>query len=299
MKTLGWTLLFIQELFASLIGRRPPFEQTKTLLNHSDSTQHWGNLGYWSAKPDLGREHLLDYQQAAATLADQLLLDIPLDAVHHVLVLGCGSGQEAQHWQSTVLQTAEFEGWDTDPLAIATAKQNQPQHHWRNQSASKLSIHTEHTSQYDLICALDCAYHFPNRERLWRAANTMLTPQGRLAVSDLVVAKQHLTRTDRLRLRFAAAVFSIPNENWITAEEYEDQLQQADFDVEQIRFVGEQVLDGFVHFVQNKHFGEGLPRRWQLKSRITKRLIQWLRKHGLIDYVVIVANASIKSGGRR
>jgi len=295
MKNLGWTLLFIQELFASLIGRRAPFEQTKTLLNHSDPTLHWGNLGYWPVKPELGQELPLDYQQAAAYLADQLLLTVPLDAAHRVLVLGCGSGQEVLHWQPAFRQTVEIEGWDTDAAAIATAKQNQPQHCWRTQSASMLIAQP---NQYDLICALDCAYHFPNRKRLWQAASASLTYQGRMAVSDLVVVKQHLTLTDRLRLRFAAAVFSIPYENWITAEEYQSQLQRADFDVEQIRFMGEQVLDGFVHYVQDKHFGEGLPKRWQLKSRITKRLIQWLRKHALIDYAVIVGVASMKGSSK-
>lgn len=295
-----YSAAFFSEFAKGLLPSHTPFAQTVRHLNAPDDQKHWGNLGYWVSTNN--QAFASNYSAAAQALADELIPLTVTDDVETMLVLGCGGGEELRHWRQSLTNLAYMEAWDTDDasLALAKTKSSNLQSTFEHRSAEYLaqSIPTGYPAQkgqaFDLISALDCAYHFQNRSDIWRGAFSSLSAHGCLSISDLVAreCRHDLTFSQRTWLQLASILFSIPNENWVTAKDYQADLKRIGFNSVQVHECGEAVLDGFVRFTQSDRFNRDLPKTWQVKSLITAWLVAQLRKRKLIGYVIIQAKKS-------
>ena len=288
MKQLLWLWHFFVELILSAVRRQPPFSQSSKFLNYPNENSHWGNLGYWVTANNKS-EKILDYSAAAQQLAKELIYDLPISKPESMLVLGCGAGEEVAYWSRHFPTLRNIQAWDIDKQALAHAEKKLPNVHWYHRSAELLSTKCNDSTDlnFDLVCALDCAYHFKQQNQIWAAAYTRLSSHGVLAFSDLVLADGYLSFWDRAWLRFSSFVFSIPYENWKTQSQYDQNLNEIGFKYIEIIPCSEQVLDGFVKFMKSENPNHDLPKRWQLKSRITAMLIKKLRSRKLIEYVIV------------
>lgn len=295
-----WLAAFFHELISGLFTGKPPFSNTLKHLNSQAPMYTWGNLGYWGENKT--------YAAAAGALADELLKDIDKDidecvtridmnAPKAILVLGCGHGEELRHWATSKPAYAAYtmSGVDLDSSAIDIARQNNPAGQFYLGAADQFLKDAQNRQQsFDVICALDCAYHFENRSHTWQRAYEQLAPNGVLAICDLVIADNaKLGVKPRLWLKLASAVFSIPFQNWVSSEEYQKTLEAMGFNIKHSQSCGVEVLDGFCEFTQGPLFNDANvnhdPKSWMLKSKITGYLIKKLRDRSLIDYQIIQA----------
>ena len=283
-----WLIAFIQELVVSVFTGKTPFAHTLKHLNSQAPMYQWGNLGYWQGNAQ--------YDTAAQALADELLQSMnPITEKDTVLVLGCGHGEELRHWSASQVAQGDTHiaiGVDIDSVAIDSARKLNPGAQFFIGGADQfLESAKDKQQHFDLICALDCAYHFNGRANTWQLAYGQLAPKGVLAISDLVIADgAHLGFKQTILLKFASAVFSIPFNNWMTSQAYQQELEDMGFEIQYSHACGNEVLDGFYDFTQGPLFEHAsVPKSWMLKSKITAHLIKKLRDHSLIDYQIIQA----------
>lgn len=281
-----WLMAFLQELLTSAFTGKTPFAHTLKHLNSQAPSYQWGNLGYWQG--------CMVYATAAQALADQLVYGIDVkNNKESVLVLGCGHGEELRHWSaSRVCSDKGAYGVDIDPAAIDSARKANPDAMFFVGDADGFLVSAKGKQQhFELICALDCAYHFQGRANTWQLAYEQLAANGVLALSDLVLAEgAHSGIKQTLWLKFASAVFSIPFNNWMTSQAYQQELEYMGFEIQYSHTCGDEVLDGFYEFTQGPLFEHAsVPKSWMLKSKITAYLIKKLREHNLIDYQIIQA----------
>ena len=284
-----WLVAFLQELLTSAFTGKTPFAHTLKHLNSQAPGYQWGNLGYWQGS--------MAYATAAQSLADQLVHGIDVKTQKEsVLVLGCGHGEELRHWSaSRVCNDKQAYGVDIDPATIDSARKVNPDALFFVGGADGFLASAKGKQQhFELICALDCAYHFQGRINTWQLAYEQLAANGVLALSDLVLAEgAHFGIKQTLWLKLASAVFAIPFNNWQTCKEYQQELETMGFKIQYSHACGNQVLDGFYDFTQGPLFNDAqfnrVPKSWMLKSKITGYLIKKVRDQKLIDYQIIQA----------
>ncbi|WFD31100.1 hypothetical protein MSPP1_002133 [Malassezia sp. CBS 17886] len=169
---------------------------THASLNVRPPDTEWMNMGYW--------ENTTEFPTACRALAQLLhgAADIPRAA--HVLDVGHGSGDSllllAQAQPKCLHGVTSVPGharraqerlgdrgtvWCADAAAWlrheASAAQSE-----RARVSTKGAPAEAACRQYDTIFALDCAYHFADREAFFRNAYDRLAPGGALALVDLV-----------------------------------------------------------------------------------------------------------------
>lgn len=247
----------------------------------------WGNLGYW---PVNKTDHLPSYEMAASRLADELVSGLQLNQIQDqasLLVLGCGYGEEVRHWSSSAPKLI-ITGVDPSSDAVKTARRHLPETRLFNVSALSY-LDSLKDERFDLVCGLDCAYHFKDKYKTWQLVHACLIDRGVLAFTDLVIKSPPSTLSAKLWLRVCSTLFSIPFTQWQTLEEYQQSMQEIGFSVTTKEVISTEVLDGFCNYVSSPSFSHFESYQGRLKSRVTAYLIGKLRAHNLIDYVLIQA----------
>jgi cyclopropane fatty-acyl-phospholipid synthase-like methyltransferase len=139
------------------------------------------------------------------------------------------------------------------------------------------------------IVSLDTAYHFSPRSAFFKQAYELLAPRGTLTLTDIALSSSLSPWALKL-VRVLAPVFSIPAENLLTCDKYEQQLQEHGFSNIRIEDMSENLL-GFADFVQNHRATWGgmlSPLVW-LKYVLTALAITKLFGNQSLRYVLVVA----------
>ena len=195
-----WAALFFGVLLLYLRSSdREPYQTLSCLaLNTRPPTTAWMNMGFWT--PQLSRAQL-DFPLACQTLAEQLYAAAGIKPGLKLLDVGCGAGQ------STLFLLDEFK---PEVLHAVTSLPDEAafaaerlQVHLQEQEdkveATRVKVWAQDVlewlrngegdgEKYDVILALDCAFHFSDRAEYIRLAAKRLAPGGRLAFVDLLSA---------------------------------------------------------------------------------------------------------------
>ena len=128
------------------------------------------------------------------------------------------------------------------------------------------------TEEYDVILALDCAYHFHDRVAFIRHAHERLAPGGTLALVDLVAAWPYpATLISPLpppmhapsicaRLQHRCTSYLSGTQPLVSFDTYEAQLRAAGFHVH-MQDISHRVFPGFAAFL--RHMGTGEEAAWR------------------------------------
>lgn len=139
-------------------------------------------------------------------------------------------------------------------------------------------------SEYDVILALDCVFHFNTRVAFFEAAFQRLAPGGVIALEDLCAAHSYPASIDgvawtpstslptstakdglgigaRARLAGTCLLASVPRTNMVPVAVYASHLQQAGFVDVHIEDISARIFPGFARFLRG--LGKGEEQVWR------------------------------------
>lgn len=170
-------LPYFDYLFSQLASNNESIE--KSFGRHV----HWG---YW----DRPKEAICsdeDYAQAAENLTIQLVKCAKVKDDENILDVGCGFGGTIAYLNEN-FNNMQLTGLNIDNRQLIRAKHlvlGRNNNHIEFIQANACKLPFEDNS-FDNILAVECIFHFPNREEFLREASRVLKPNGRIILSDFV-----------------------------------------------------------------------------------------------------------------
>lgn len=259
------------------------------LLHRGGRSSAWRNLGAWPVVPGAAA---LDYTGACEALADRVAAAAGVAAGSHVLSLGCGRGQELLHWvhHHAAAAVVGIEpdadcahaahalavGADLAPGRIHVLAQSTPPSHG-----------SYAPERFDAVVSVDAAYLLSPRVNWLLAAHASLRPGGRLAYTDLALRGPPVARW---LLRRVAAACGIGGDDLDDEQAQAERLQALGFDEVRTVRLDDEVLGGFVDYVQRQSArlgGDARGAAWRAARR-TAALIRRARPLGL-GYTLLAA----------
>lgn len=273
------------------------FHDLSEKLLNADS-YYWGNLGYW--------QHSSEYSTACSALADQLAVAVQLNPNSHLFDAGFGCGDQLLLWLKKY-RVASIQGINYSQSQTELAKkrlQDQDFQQAANQiqfasvaDMSELTL-TQSEDEINTVLALDCAYHFPSRSDFLTKSFKKLGPQGKIGLSDIVLADNDTDLYQRFILRSMLFLSRIPVKNIVRLEHYQKQLADAGFDQIKVRDISEHVFLPFNNWLVHYKSDEGQskadsPWAW-LKYDVTAKFLSWAYRKNILRYVIVSAEKNPK-----
>ena len=290
----GATLLLATVAAVFLLRRfsSDPYSSLSGLaLNTRRPTTNWLNMGFWVSDenelPDASRMLAEILQDAAGIGPNSRVLDV-----------GCGAGDSVlllrERFSPAVLHAVTLSDGDAkrlaDRLEKSAAEKDKSVAVWSGDAIRWLiatSGDAGEEQQYDVILALDCAYHFQTRTDFIKLASKRLAPGGKLALFDLMTAYPTSTSAAisalpngitvqelppptcapsllaSLRHKLTCTLLNVATSNLWSWDRYASELRACGFADEGVRMsdISAGVFPGFARFLQS--LGKGDESAWR------------------------------------
>ncbi|GAK65139.1 amidohydrolase 3 [Moesziomyces antarcticus] len=325
--TLAWTLLVVGGIWVVAGSHASePYQTLSCLaLNVRAPTTAWMNMGFWT--PQLSRREL-DFPVACQTLAEQLYTAAGVRPGLKLLDVGCGAGESTlfllDRFAPTLLHAVtslpDEAAFAAERLQLQLAE-NKPAPEvkvWARDILDWLRTDEGAGEKYDVILALDCAFHFSDRPEYIQLASRRLNPGGRLAFVDLLSAypaprdgaarvqlgplpfpQEAPSVVERLKHMFTCTLASVKPANLWPVDAYHAELVKAGFAPEQVmlRDITADVFPGFARFLRG-FATEGAAWRgggWTMRKGLgafSNVVRAWSQEGGLVRCFIVVAQKS-------
>lgn len=259
-------------------------------------TNYWGNLGYW--------QHSQDYSSACSALAAELAKAVQLNHGSHIFDAGFGCGDQLLMWLKEY-RVASIQGVNYSRSQTELAKKRLHEQGFQQAAdliefcsvadMAELKL-SQSKDEINTVLALDCAYHFPSRFDFLCKSFTLLRPQGKIALSDIVLADNKASFYQSFILRSMLFLSRIPVQNIVRLARYQKQLAEAGFSQIKVRDISEHVFLPFNNWLTQYKAEQGQekadsPWAW-LKYDVTAKFLSWAYRNNILRYVIVSAEKS-------
>lgn len=149
----------------------------------------------------------------------------------------------ASHTSRSEIRVAKFQG-STHPTQVKLYTGDAV---YRGEKGHPL----QEGSEYDVITALDCAYHFSTRLKfLQQSYNSLSSSGGRIGLADITFSPSSVFSSYFLSL-------VVPKDNVISTQEYLSQLSDIGFKDVEVEDISNDVFPAFIEFLCNRGIGWG------------------------------------------
>lgn len=269
---------------------KPEFHDlSEALLNAESGHQTlWGNLGFWQSATT--------YPDACQALADKLASAVQLKGEDNVVDIGFGCGDQLLHWikqyQVTTLSGQNLSLSQTE-FALDRLRKNgheaiadQLYQGSCEKFGAPLKIHLASAS---VVLSLDCAYHFPERKRLFKRLYDLTPGTCRYGFTDILLARRP-GFIEKIILTFMLTLSRIPHENLMQRKYHQAQLLNCGWKNVTYEDITDDVFTPFVSWLQRykvKQVSQGCEANWQKYSG-TAWFLNWAAKRKLLQYHIVV-----------
>jgi ubiquinone/menaquinone biosynthesis C-methylase UbiE len=266
------------------------------LLSTSAATEQglYLNLGYWQRAASI--------DEASEDLARLVAGAVRLGPGDRVLDCGFGFGDQDILWAQS-FRPNQIVGLNITASQVVLARRRVGEAgladriDLREGSATAIPFDP---ASFDVVVALECAFHFRTRERFFQEAWRVLRPGGRLVTADIIPMDAEVAMAEgsrhSLSWRLVAAKFAIPPENAYPRRVYASKLTRSGFDTVQVESIREAVYAPLHRYLRSHPTSlRRLHPLAQLAARFALRFDADAAYRGL-DYVLATAVKPVAAG---
>jgi ubiquinone/menaquinone biosynthesis C-methylase UbiE len=240
---------------------------------------HWG---YWE-QPRQADLTVADFVRATEALSEQVCQAGNIQSGMRVLDVGCGFGGTIAHVNDNY-SDMNLAGLNLDERQLARARsivQAKPGNQIDFQQGNACALPFPDQS-FDVVLAVECIFHFPDRKQFFEEAHRVLKPGGYLALSDFIAKPvirpfTQLPLPDYLNIGFYGSC-----NLQFTTQHYRNLADEIKFEIQTERDITTQTLPTYRYLKTLTHIRDRVPRRALLETAT----IEWLSRLRLIDYYI-------------
>jgi microcystin synthetase protein McyJ len=260
-----------------------------------DSHRGYMNFGLW--------EGARDYADAAEHLVERLGEALELAPGARVVDAACGRGSQdlylLRRFGALSVDALDVTQRNVE-LAVAQAAAWSGPGELRFHHASATRLPFADATFSHAIC-VEAAHHFDTREAYLREAYRVLVPGGRIALADIVMRRLPRTRTERVLIGTAAALWRIPRANVVTLVDYRALLARVGFRLRTIEEVSGRTFPGYYEAQRTpERRRELVAARGRLGATVGAVMnfaAHRVYRAGLLDYLLVSAVKPSSGGG--
>jgi cyclopropane fatty-acyl-phospholipid synthase-like methyltransferase len=247
LKNILRSLRLLSLAFIPASGRVRTLYRALADVNSLCREKLYQNLGYWKDCPD-------GLDAAAEAMADLLARTASLSSADEALDVGFGFADQDIFWAEKYWPKVIC-GVNISPEQVRQARKRIRERGLNDRvlleegDATRLRFSD---LSFDVVMAMESAFHFRSREDFFLEAWRVLRPGGRLVMTDLAATSKPLGLRDRLAEIIGRSFWQIPKENLYHAAIYRKKLKDCGFVAVDVRSIWRDVYPPFVEFARTR-----------------------------------------------